>query len=133
MFLEMDTQLEFHTFDRFAPDATLKRLPAVTAACGLTSCSRQWGHPAEITYPMKRQRLDILSHAEHAESNREMKDAAEAELVRRHSHKECDLPIIFVRKADGSLRLCIEYRGAHAVSRKYTCAFPRMDDTLDEL
>jgi hypothetical protein len=38
-----------------------------------------------------------------------------------------------VRKAYGSLRLCIDYRGLNEVTRKDTYPLPRVDDTLDEL
>jgi hypothetical protein len=51
----------------------------------------------------------------------------------RPSYSEFGSPILFVRKADGSLRLCIDYRGLNAVTRKYAYPLPRVDDTLDEL
>jgi hypothetical protein len=38
-----------------------------------------------------------------------------------------------VRKADGSLRLCIDYCGLNEVTRKDASPLPRVDDTLDEL
>jgi hypothetical protein len=38
-----------------------------------------------------------------------------------------------VRKDDGSLRLCIDYRGLNEVTRKDAYPLPRVDDTLDEL
>jgi hypothetical protein len=42
-------------------------------------------------------------------------------------------PILFVRKAYGSLRLCIDYRRLNEVTRKDAYPRPRVDDTLDEL
>jgi hypothetical protein len=65
---------------------------------------RQWDHPIETTGPMKRQRLNMLSLAERAELNRQLKDAMEVGLI-RPGHSEFGSPILFVRKADGSL-LC---------------------------
>jgi hypothetical protein len=38
-----------------------------------------------------------------------------------------------VRKADGSLRRCIDYRGLNEVTRKDAYPLPRVDDTLDEI
>jgi hypothetical protein len=38
-----------------------------------------------------------------------------------------------VRKADGSLRLCIDYRGLNEVTRKDAYPLPRVEGTLDEL
>mgnify|MGYP003688019815 FL=1 len=81
---------------------------------------------------MRRQRLNRLSPAERAELNRQLKDAVEAGLI-RPSYSEFGSPILFVRKADGSLRLCIDYRGLNEVTRKDAYPLPRVDDTLDEL
>jgi hypothetical protein len=36
---------------------------------------------------------------------------------------------MFVRKAHGSLRLCIDYGGLNEVTRKYAHLLPRTDDT----
>ena len=82
---------------------------------------------------MKRQLLiNGLSLAERAELNRQLKDVVDAGLI-RPSYSEFGSPILFVRKADGSLRLCIDYRGLNEVTRKYAYPLPRVDDTLDEL
>jgi hypothetical protein len=59
---------------------------------------------------MRRQRLNRLSPAERAELNRQLKDAVEAGLI-RPSYSEFGSLILFVRKADGSLSMCIDYRG----------------------
>jgi hypothetical protein len=56
----------------------------------------------------------------------------EAGLI-RPSYSEFGSPILFVRKADGSLRLCIDYRGLNEATRKDAYPLPRVDDTLDEL
>jgi hypothetical protein len=56
----------------------------------------------------------------------------EARLIRPNS-SEFGSPIIFVRKAYGSLRLYIDYRGLNEVTRKDAYPLPRVDDTLDEL
>jgi hypothetical protein len=49
------------------------------------------------------------------------------------SHSVFGSPIFFVRKTNGSLRLCIDYRGLSEVTRKDAYPLPRVDDTLDEL
>jgi hypothetical protein len=71
---------------------------------------------------MKRQRLSILSHAERAKLNRQLKDVVEAGLT-RPSHRELGSPICFVQKADGPLRLCIDYRGLNEATRKDASRF----------
>jgi hypothetical protein len=73
-----------------------------------------------------------LSPAERAELNRQLNDTVEVGLV-RPGYSEFGSPILFVRKADGSLRLCIDYRGLNEVTRKYAYPLPRVDDTHDEL
>jgi hypothetical protein len=64
--------------------------------------------------------------------NRQLKDVVEASLI-RPNYSEFGAPILFVRKADGSLRLCIDYRGLNEVTRRDAYPLPRVDDTLDEL
>jgi hypothetical protein len=58
---------------------------------------------------MKRHRLNRLSLAERGELNRQLKDAIKTGLI-RPIHSEFGSPILFVRKAHGSLGLCIDYR-----------------------
>jgi hypothetical protein len=82
---------------------------------------------------MKHQRLNILSLVERVELNRQLKDAVEDGLLIRPNHNELDSPIFFVRKADGYLRMCIDYRGLYEVTRKDAYPLPRVDDTTDEL
>jgi hypothetical protein len=94
--------------------------------------SREWDHPIETTGPMRRQRLNRLSPAERVELNRQLKDVVDAGLI-RPNYCAFGSPILFVRKADGSLRLCIDYRGLNEVTRKDAYPLPRVDDTLDEL
>jgi hypothetical protein len=94
--------------------------------------SRQWDHPIETTGPMKRHRLNRLSPAERAELNRQLKDAVDVGLI-RPNYSEFGSQILFVRKVDGSLRLCIDYRGLNEVTRKDAYPLPRVDDTFDEV
>jgi hypothetical protein len=94
--------------------------------------SRQWDHPIETIGPIKRQRLNTLSHAERLELHRQLKDAMEDGLI-RPSHNEFRSPILFVHKAYGSFPLCIDYQVLHEVTRKDTYPLFLVNDTLDEL
>jgi hypothetical protein len=93
---------------------------------------RELNRPIETTSPMRRQCVNILSLAERAGLNRQLKDAVGAGLIRPR-HNEFRSPILFVRKADGSLRMCIEYHGLNEDTRKDDYPLPRVDDTLHKL
>jgi hypothetical protein len=42
-------------------------------------------------------------------------------------------PVLFVKKKDGSLRLCVDYRALNAVTVKNMYPIPRVDEILDKL
>ena len=42
-------------------------------------------------------------------------------------------PVLFVKKKDGSLRLCIDYRQLNKVTIRNQYPLPRIDDLFDQL
>ena len=42
-------------------------------------------------------------------------------------------PVLFVKKKDGSMRLCIDYRKLNQVTIKNKYSLPRIDDLFDQL
>jgi len=51
----------------------------------------------------------------------------------RHSQSPCGAPILFVKKADGSLRLCVDYRGLNNITTKNRYPLPLIGELLDRL
>jgi hypothetical protein len=42
-------------------------------------------------------------------------------------------PVLFVKKKDGTMRLCIDYRERNRVTKKNKYPLPRIDDLFDQL
>ena len=42
-------------------------------------------------------------------------------------------PVLFVKKKDGSMRLCVDYRALNAVTTKNSYPLPKIDELLDRL
>jgi hypothetical protein len=51
----------------------------------------------------------------------------------RPSNSEFASPILFVKKADGSLRMCIDYRGLNKITKKNKYPLPHTDDLIERL
>jgi hypothetical protein len=51
----------------------------------------------------------------------------------RPSVSPCGAPVLFVKKKDGTLRLCIDYRQLNKVTIKNKYPLPRIDDLFDQL
>ena len=47
------------------------------------------------------------------------------------SNSPCGAPVLFVKKKDGSLRLCVDYRGLNKITRKDRYPLPLVSDLLD--
>ena len=51
----------------------------------------------------------------------------------RRSHSPWGAPVLFVKKKDGSMRLCIDYRELNKVTIRNRYPLPRIDDLFDQL
>ena len=60
-------------------------------------------------------------------------DELEQKGVIRRSISPWGAPVLFVKKKDGSLRLCIHYRDLNQVIIKNRYPLPRIDDLFDQL
>ncbi|WVZ97973.1 hypothetical protein U9M48_043468 [Paspalum notatum var. saurae] len=76
--------------------------------------------------------LPGISGKEYGELKRQLDELLEKGLI-RCSVSPWGAPVLFVKKKDGSMRLCIDYRELNAVTLKSKCLLPRIDDLLDQL
>ena len=51
----------------------------------------------------------------------------------RPSKSPYGAPVLFVKKKDGSLRMCIDYRALNKITVKNKYPLPRIDELLDRL
>ena len=73
-----------------------------------------------------------LSPAELKELKQQLQELTESGFV-RPSTSLWGAPVLFVKKKDGSLRMCIDYRMLNSVTIKNKYPLPRIDDLFDQL
>ena len=73
-----------------------------------------------------------MAPAELRELKEQLKDLLEKGFI-RPSMSPWGAPVLFVRKKNGSLRMCIDYRQLNKVTIKNKYPLPRIDDLFDQL
>ena len=73
-----------------------------------------------------------MAPAELAELKKQLEDLLDKGFI-RPSSSPWGAPVLFVKKKDGSMRLCIHYRGINNVTIKDKYPLPRIDELLDQL
>ncbi|RDX95970.1 hypothetical protein CR513_21428, partial [Mucuna pruriens] len=73
-----------------------------------------------------------MSPLELAELKKQLEDLLEKKFV-RPSVSPWGAPVLLVKKKDGSMRLCIDYRQLNKVTIKNKYPLPRIDDLMDQL
>lgn len=71
-----------------------------------------------------------LSIAELSELKTQLKELIEAGFI-RPSKSPFGAPVLFVKKKDGSMRLCIDYRALNNLTIKNSYPLPRIDELFD--
>ena len=64
--------------------------------------------------------------------NKQLDELIEKKFIRPNT-SPWGAPVLFVKKPDGSLRLCIDYRGLNAVTIKNKYPLPRINDLFEQL
>ena len=82
--------------------------------------------------PPIRQRPRRIPPAHRQETKHLLKDMLNNNIIQPSSSPWAS-PVVLVRKKDGSLTFCIDYRKVNAVTRKDAYPLPRVDDILDTL
>ena len=70
-----------------------------------------------------------MAPRERRELSKQVKELLEKGFIR--SISDWGAPVVFTTKADGSLRLCVDYRKLNKTTKKDRHAFPRIGDLFD--
>ena len=73
-----------------------------------------------------------LSHTELQELKKYIEENLKKGFIRQ-SKSPCAAPILFAKKKDGTLRLCVDYRALNKVTIKNRYPLPLISETLDQL
>ncbi|KAG1468527.1 hypothetical protein G6F56_003781 [Rhizopus delemar] len=73
-----------------------------------------------------------MSPRELDELRKQLKELLDLGLI-RPSSSSWGAPVLFVRKKDGNLRMCIDYRAVNSVTSRLNTPLPRIDECLDRL
>ncbi|GJV57248.1 putative reverse transcriptase domain-containing protein [Tanacetum coccineum] len=73
-----------------------------------------------------------LAPSERKELTEQLQELSDKGFI-RPSSSPCGTPILFVKKKDGSFRMCIDYRELNKLTVKNRYPLPRIDDLFDQL
>lgn len=79
-----------------------------------------------------KQRLRRMPFAQRADATSQIQLMLEQDVIEK-SGSPLSSPIVLVRKKDGSLRFCVDYRKLNSVTKKDSLPVPRVNDKLDAL
>nr|CAD1829916.1 unnamed protein product [Ananas comosus var. bracteatus] len=111
-------------FEDVMPQELPKRLPPRREVDHAIELEPGAKPPAKAPYRMAPPELEELQH--------QLKDLLDAGFI-RPSKAPYGAPVLFQRKSDGSLRLCIDYRALNKVTVKSKYPIPLVADLFDQL
>ena len=109
------------------PDVFPEELPGLPPDREIEFCIDVIPGTAPISLPPYR-----MAPAELKELKEQLQDLLDKGFV-RPSTSPWGAPVLFVKKKDGSLRLCIDYRQLNKVTVRNKYPLPRIDDLFDQL
>lgn len=114
--------------------ALLLRYSSVFSAHeGDLGCTSLISHDIPLLDPTPvRQRYRRIAPSDYEAVKTHINQLLQAKVIRESSSPFAS-PIVLVRKKDGSLRLCVDYRLLNARTRKDAFPLPRIEETLDML
>ena len=80
----------------------------------------------------KKQPTRYIPHAARQEVAQLLKEMQEANVI-QPSKSPWASPVVLVRKKDGTLRFCVDYRKLNELTKADTFPLPKIDDLLDQL
>ena len=83
-------------------------------------------------HPPIRHRPFRVSPAEEEVIRKEVKEMLSNDIIKK-STSPWAAPVVLVKKKDGSIRFCVDYRKLNTITKKNVYPLPRIDDTLDRL
>ena len=87
----------------------------------------------EIHSPINRP-LRHIPYAHRAEMLKLVQSMLQNNIIQPSVMLVCGLdPVVLVKKKDGTLRFCIDYRHLNCITRKDIFPMPRIDDMLEQL
>ena len=78
------------------------------------------------------QRSRRIAPAQREETTKMLQDMLNKQII-QPSTSPWASPIVLVRKKDGTLRFCVDYRKLNSLTQKDAYPLPRIDDALDTL
>ena len=121
------TQLKKHVLKRYPdvfPDTLPKNLPPVERIQHAIDFNPEYKIPPRKLYRQSGQELQ--------ETRRQIDEYLQAGHI-RPSTSSFGAPVLLVKKKDGSMRMCIDYRALNDITQKNTFPLPRIDDLHDQL
>jgi hypothetical protein len=76
--------------------------------------------------------ISRLAPNELEELRKQLEELLDKQLI-EPSSSPYGAPVLFVKKKDGTMRMCIDYKKLNAMTIKNSYPLPRIDDLLDQL